>query len=124
MDCLDTCKRHAIGYRLRRRKVTVNEGTLQEVTKVVSPEQINGARRAFLSATTLVAVTSTVKAQEKKVDGGLAIIEDKQMPARSERIVPPGALSIRNFENHCTACQLCVSVAPTGCYALPLRYRI
>lgn len=66
MDCLDTCKRHAIGYRLRRRKVTVNEGTLQEVTKVVSPEQINGARRAFLSATTLVAVTSTVKAQEKK----------------------------------------------------------
>ena len=25
-------------------------------------------------------------------------------------IVPPGALSLRNFTGHCTACQLCVSV--------------
>ena len=114
MDCLDTCKRHAISYRLRRRKKTATEDAPQEVVKGVSPEQINEARRAFLSATALVAATSAVKAQEKKVDGGLAVIEDKQIPARSERIVPPGALSIRNFESHCTACQLCVSVCPNG----------
>ena len=29
-------------------------------------------------------------------------------------IVPPGALSIRNFAHHCTACQLCVSVCPNN----------
>lgn len=114
MDCLDTCKRHAISYRLRRKKATATEDAPKEVIKGVSPEQINEARRVFLSTAALVAATSAVKAQEKKVDGGLAVIEDKQIPARSERIVPPGAWSIRNFESHCTACQLCVSVCPSG----------
>lgn len=114
MDCLDTCKRHAISYEPRRRKAIKPDDTPKAVAKGVSPEQINEARRAFLSATALMTVASTVKAQEKKVDGGLAVIEDKQIPFRSTRIVPPGALSIRNFESHCTACQLCVSVCPTG----------
>ncbi|TDA83803.1 4Fe-4S dicluster domain-containing protein, partial [Phocaeicola dorei] len=84
------------------------------IGRVKGAEQIDQARRAFLSATALVTATSTVRAQEKKVDGGLAVIEDKQAPRRSTRIVPPGALSIRNFERHCTACQLCVSVCPSG----------
>lgn len=53
-----------------------------------------------------------MKAQEKKVDGGLAAIADKQVPVRATRLVPPGALGIRNFAQHCTACQLCVSVCP------------
>lgn len=114
MDCLDTCKRHAISYELRRGKAAEPEDTPESGVKGVSPEQIDQARRAFLSATALVTATSTVRAQEKKVDGGLAVIEDKQAPRRSTRIVPPGALSIRNFERHCTACQLCVSVCPSG----------
>jgi len=114
MDCLDTCKRHAISYELRRGKAAEPEDTPEPGVKGVSPEQIDQARRAFLSATALVTATSTVRAQEKKVDGGLAVIEDKQAPRRSTRIVPPGALSIRNFERHCTACQLCVSVCPSG----------
>jgi formate hydrogenlyase subunit 6/NADH:ubiquinone oxidoreductase subunit I len=44
-----------------------------------------------------------------KVDGGLAVIEDKQAPARNTPILPPGALSARHMQKHCTACQLCVS---------------
>ena len=42
----------------------------------------------------------------------LAVIEDKKIPERTTPIVPAGALSIRNFAQHCTACQLCVSVCP------------
>ena len=64
----------------------------------------------------LLATSATLKAQEKvqlpdkKVDGGLAIIEDKKKPDRTTPITPPGSLSAANFSQHCTACQLCVSV--------------
>ena len=53
-----------------------------------------------------------LKAQEKKVDGGLAAIEDKKIPERSTPLTPPGSLSARNMAQHCTACQLCVSACP------------
>lgn len=75
-------------------------------------EQINETRRSFFTATALVAATSVLKAQEKKVDGGLAAIEDKKIPERSTPLTPPGSLSARNMAQHCTACQLCVSACP------------
>lgn len=97
MDCLETCKHDAIRLQYRWKKDT---------------GRVDTSRRSFLSATALVAATSVVKAQEKKVDGGLAVIEDKQVPVRAIPIVPPGAWSARHFAQHCTACQLCVSVCP------------
>ena len=44
--------------------------------------------------------------------GGLAAIEEKKIPERATAITPPGSMSARNFAQHCTACQLCVSVCP------------
>lgn len=105
MDCIGTCKHGAISYRLHRRKDN-------SIKQSVDAKQIDDARRSFLTATALVATTAALKAQEKKVDGGLAIIEDKKIPERATPIVPPGALSVRDFARHCTACQLCVSVCP------------
>lgn len=61
-----------------------------------------------------MAATAALKAEDKLVDGGLAVIEDKKKPERATRIVPPGAVSIRNLTQHCTACQLCVSACPNG----------
>lgn len=58
--------------------------------------------------------TGLVRAQEKKVDGGLAVILDKKAPARHTPIVPPGAVSLRHLAQHCTGCQLCVAVCPNG----------
>lgn len=115
MNCLETCKRNAIRYEVyKKSKADKAEPDKAAADKEqVSPEQINEARRAFLSATSLVVATTVVKAQEKKVDGGLAILEDKKIPERATPIVPPGALSLRNFTNHCTGCQLCVSVCPS-----------
>ncbi len=55
---------------------------------------------------------SALRAQEKKVDGGLAVIVDKKIPNRATPVVPPGAQSLRHFNAHCTGCQLCVSVCP------------
>ena len=55
-----------------------------------------------------------VASPAQKVDGGLAVIEDKVIPDRQTPIVPPGAVSLRHFARHCTGCQLCVSVCPNG----------
>lgn len=109
MDCLDTCKHGAISYRWFKQETQTKNA---EQTRSVDKEQINEVRRSFLTATAILATATTLKAQEKKVDGGLAAIEDKKIPRRATPILPPGALSARDFARHCTACQLCVSVCP------------
>lgn len=108
MDCIGKCHKGAIRY-AHPRKIA---RTAEVRTEQVSPQQIDDARRSFLTAAALVTSAVTLKAQEKKVDGGLALIEDKKIPERTTHLVPPGALSARNFSSHCTACQLCVSVCP------------
>lgn len=102
MDCLESCHKSAITY-THPRKITGNS----------SENHVNvpTSRRQFL-VTAGVLVAGAIEAQEKKVDGGLAPILDKEIPQRSTPIAPPGALSLRNMAQHCTACQLCVSVCP------------
>ena len=107
MDCINKCRKGAITYTRRK---PASAAVSQETS--VAPEQVNDARRAFLSTTAVFAATAALKAQEKKVDGGLAVIEDKKIPERATPITPPGSLSARHFAPHCTACQLCVSVCP------------
>ncbi len=104
MDCLASCKKGAISYAHRApQSARAEEG-----------KPADTSRRTFLTTTAIVATTAAIKAQEKKVDGGLAVIEDKVTPDRQTHLVPPGALSARNFAQHCTACQLCVSACPNG----------
>ena len=112
MDCIETCKHGAVGFRLRTKNS--NSSATGKPAQESGDERIDTARRSFLTTTTLVVATATLKAQEKKVDGGLAVIADKKIPDRSTPIVPPGAQSLRNMTAHCTACQLCVSVCPSG----------
>ena len=112
MDCIETCKHGAVGFRLRTKNS--NSSATGKPAQESGDERIDTARRSFLTTTTLVVATATLKAQEKKVDGGLAVIADKKIPDRSTPIVPPGAQSLRNMTAHCTACQLCVSVCPNG----------
>ena len=99
MDCIEKCNKGAISYRPRKKQAK-------------AAPVVDESRRSALTATAILATTSLLKAQDKKRDGGLAVIEDKVVPERKTRLVPPGALSIKNFEQHCTACQLCVSVCP------------
>ncbi len=102
MDCIGKCHQGAISYTIRKRSRTSVK------------EQPDNSRRKFLTTTAIVAATTAIKAQEKTVDGGLAVIADKKIPERATRIVPPGAKSLRNMASHCTACQLCVSACPNG----------
>ncbi len=107
MDCLTSCKRNAIQY------IPAYKNKKTSDTKNTNLHKDND-RRNFLSIATLMTTATALKAQEKKVDGGLATIEDKKIPNRSMPITPPGSHGARHFTTHCTACQLCVSACPNG----------
>ena len=106
MDCLDVCNKGAISFTGRH---NANATASKESKKSAG---VDGDRRAFLSVTATAVAAAALKAQEKKVDGGLAVIEDKKIPERQTHILPPGSWSASSFAQHCTACQLCVSVCP------------
>lgn len=104
-DCIGKCNKGALSFKyvgLKSNKTSSDK------------ENVDGSRRQFLSAAVIVGSTAVVSAADKTVDGGLAAIEDKKIPNRKTRIAPPGAISLRNLHNHCTACQLCVSSCPNG----------
>ena len=105
MDCLEACKEGAIHYAYRYGKKTA--GTTDRPTA-------DKGRRAFMTSAVLAASAATLKAQEIKMDGGLAEIERAQKPERKTPLVPAGALSLKHFSQHCTACQLCISNCPNG----------
>ena len=111
MDCIDTCKEGAIHYALRR---LPRHSAPRNDMKTVQDnnENINKGRRAFIVSTAIAGTAIAAKAQEKKVDGGLADIRRADKPGRQTPLVPAGAISLRNFSSHCTACQLCVSECP------------
>lgn len=103
MDCIGECTQGGIHYKF----VGLNKKSKTE-------EVTDNSRRTFLLTTTAVAVASAVKAEEKQVDGGLAVIEDKKIYERQTPIHPAGSVSLKHFSSRCTACQLCVSACPNG----------
>ena len=103
LDCIDKCRQGAIKY--VHRSETKKESAPAGVTS-------DKGRRAFIASSVIVAGASVAKAQKLKMDGGFATIEDKKVPKRETPITPPGSLSAKNMAQHCTACQLCVSVCP------------
>ena len=106
MDCLETCKHGAISLkRSEKRDVTSEKCEVKGV-------KCDNGRRTFITVATSLAASAAINAQKKKVDGGLTVIEDKVKPNRATRILPPGSFSAQHFAQHCTACQLCVSVCP------------
>lgn len=74
----------------------------------------DNGRRSFLIGAALAVGTAAVGQEKKKVDGGLAVIEDKVAPERTTPLTPPGSLSAQHIAQHCTACQLCITACPNG----------
>ena len=117
MDCIDVCKHDALHYEFRFRShgaaVPEKSGTAKSAAGA-GGRGSGLSRRRFLLGTGALVGTALVHAQEKKVDGGLAVIENKKVPKRQTPIVPPGAVGLRHLARHCTACQLCVAACPNG----------
>ncbi|MCD8208151.1 MAG: 4Fe-4S binding protein [Bacteroidales bacterium] len=119
MDCLEACRHGALKYRWRYNK-----------TSCAACE--SNSRRSFLIGTgLLIGGAITARAQEKaseigrvteKINGGAgrdghvgdgqANLFPKTKPSRTTPIVPPGAQGIKHLADHCTACQLCITVCP------------
>ncbi|MCQ2282603.1 MAG: 4Fe-4S binding protein [Bacteroidales bacterium] len=97
MDCIENC----------------NVGAIQYGRPAKEEKHVDGSRRKFVVTTAAVTAAMALEAQEKKVDGGLAVIEDKQVPERKVPLKPFGAQSLKNFSTRCTGCQLCVSECPS-----------
>lgn len=110
MDCIDTCKDGAVKYRFRWIKDF--SGATGKDKASVQEEKTDQGRRAFLVSGVIAGTAVAAKAQDMKVDGGLAAISRADKPERQTPLVPAGSLSLKNFSDHCVACQLCVSACP------------
>lgn len=101
-DCIGNCSTGAISYRRRAR-----------VAENVAENVEDKGRRAFLTVAATAGAAAVASAQVK-VDGGLAVIEDKKIPERETPLAPPGAVSHAHLVRHCTGCQLCVASCPNN----------
>ena len=101
MDCLENCRAGAIRYR-----------PAVKIERKKAESVMDSGKRDFLKMSGLVAGSLALESAALKVDGGLAVIEDKQPAVRSLPLRPAGSQGQRHFESHCTACQLCVAACP------------
>ncbi len=101
-DCIDSCKQGAISYTRRSKKSAATEQ---------APDK---SKRNMLAVGTTLIASSALSAEEKLVDGGLALIEGRKLPTRESHIAPAGAKSLKNFAQKCVGCQLCVTVCPNN----------
>lgn len=132
-DCLGKCHKGALSFTSGRADKStsgrVDKSTSQQVDKQTSGQAGNAnllvnsstrnssadnGRRSFLLAAAIAMTGAALAQEKKKVDGGLAVIEDKIAPERLTPLTPPGSMSAQHFALHCTACQLCVSTCPNG----------
>ena len=113
-DCIESCKFGALKYSAKA-PLSSPEGDTNvpaDKTNEAPSGAVRGAsRRSFLLSGALLA-TAALAQDKKKVDGGLAEIQDKVAPERQTPLTPPGSLSAQNMALRCTGCQLCISECP------------
>ena len=108
-NCVSGCKREAMKYSAKPKNNARLESS--ECSKI-SDNSGKTSRKTFLATIATIAAASTLKAQEKVVDGGLATIEKKKAPKRETPLKPAGSVSYNDFTSRCTGCQLCVQTCP------------
>lgn len=72
------------------------------------------SRKNFLVGVAALSGAAYAAEEKIKYDGGLAEVSWAKEPKRTSPLVPPGAVSFKNFETRCVGCQLCVKACPNG----------
>ncbi len=108
-DCIGKCRKQALSYAHHKAKAAPKA---QAKATANTGSGVDASRRSFLFGAAIATASMALAQEKKKVDGGLAEIEDKQAPRRDTPLTPPGSLSAANMAQHCTACQLCVAECP------------
>jgi ferredoxin len=111
-NCMAVCPKEAIEYKHVKGSAStppVGANNYSPLPDDKTPtETVDTGKRAFLIGSAVAISTAAFAQEKKKVDGGLAAIEDKVTPERKIPIVPAGAGSLQRFRTRCTGCQLCV----------------
>ena len=107
-DCTAQCKFDALHYSVWKR-VDCRVAPQSSAPRNDAPDQ---GRRSFLIGAAVATGAAAMAQVEMKVDGGLAVITEKQAPKRETPVTPPGSISAHHLQQHCTACQLCVTSCP------------
>ena len=110
-NCVGKCRQHAISF-VHAPKAAVENPQPEKPADNNADASVDKTRRTFFVGAALATATAALAQEKKKVDGGLAAIEDKIAPKRSTPLTPPGSISANNMASHCTACQLCVAACP------------
>ncbi len=99
-NCINTCQEKAISYGLVEKKKKVHE--------------TDESRRKVVAASILLffGVSPHSSAQDKPVPKPKKDSTVKEN--RTSPVCPPGGVAIADFNNHCTACSLCISACPNG----------
>ena len=112
-NCMAGCPKGAIEFKHAAAKpAPVGANNHSPMPNDNQTESVDTSKRAFLIGSAVALGTAAFAQEKKKVDGGLAFIEDKVAPDRKTPIVPAGAGSLQRFRTRCTGCQLCVSQCP------------
>ena len=98
-NCLDICHTDAISFSPR---------TSQDKSEP------DAGKRAFLTGVLMMAGGSLWAKDREKRDGKYVFIPPRNASPRDLPVLPPGAASLRHFQQHCTACLLCVSQCPNN----------
>lgn len=107
-DCISICPKGALSMSHRGRKQSAVERT-EEKEAPEMPETEGISRRDMLITTAVAAGTlaAGLARSQPLIPGLLGTGKGKKA------VLPPGALSLTDFSQHCTACHLCVSRCPS-----------
>ena len=106
-DCIERCKFGALKYGRGNQSHQSDQSNQDHQDSPDDP-----SRRSFLLSSALLTTAALAQQKDKIMDGGLAEIADKVAPERQTPLSPPGSLSQKNLQTHCTGCQLCISECP------------
>jgi ferredoxin len=99
-NCLTVCPGKGVAFK----------SSFKKPAEIIQPENKANSRRKFFADTAVMSVG--VFSLTNKVFG--EGVKEGMIPVIKEYPVsPPGSVSIRHFNNFCTACHLCVSACPT-----------
>lgn len=99
-NCIDACKTGAIQFTASRKKAVVH---------LPDAKSVDSGKRQFLLTSVATVASATVLPAREKVNALTGV----KSYARKNPISPPGAVSSKHLQHHCTSCHLCVSKCPT-----------
>ncbi len=118
MDCLGKCRQDAIKYvseqMLLKKQAPASEETGRQVSQSsLNTEKVDTSRRRFFTVSALTCCKCCrKKLRKRKWMAVWLLLLIRKFPNVPLLLFLRERLSLRHFAQHCTACQLCVSVCP------------